>query len=85
VNADAGQVEAALGYRCHSGEDGVLPLSVDEVRRRRSIFRRTKVRGIFPHHHQLFGNFKWQRPQQHGIHCAEDYSICANAERDRKQ
>ena len=62
---------------------GVLPLPVDEVRRRRSIFRKTKVRGIFPHHHQLFGVFKRQRPQQHGIHCAEDYSICANAERDR--
>ena len=39
--------------------------------------------GIFPHHHQLFRVFEGERPQQHGIHGAKDYSVCADTERDR--
>ena len=59
---DASQVEAAFGHRCHSGEDGVLPLPVEKVRWRRCIFRKTKMCGIFPYHHQLFGIFEGKRP-----------------------
>src|SRR6185437_17063631 len=77
---DASEVEAALGHRCHPSEDGVLPLPVEEVRRRRSIFRETKMRGIFPYHHQLFGVFEGQWPQEDGVDDAEDCAVCADAE-----
>ena len=38
------------------------------------------MRGIFPHHHELFGIFEGKRPQQDGVDDAEDRAIRTNAE-----
>jgi hypothetical protein len=38
------------------------------------------MRGIFPYHHQLFGVFEGQRPQQDGVDHTEDRTVCADAE-----
>ena len=38
------------------------------------------MRGIFPDHHQLFGVFEGERPQQDSVDDAEDRAVRADAE-----
>src|SRR6266498_5514736 len=48
----ARQVEPAVGERGHVGENSVLFLPIDKVRRCRRVARESREAGVFPNHQQ---------------------------------
>jgi hypothetical protein len=75
----AGNGAQIAAYGGHIGEDVVAPLPIEHVGRRRSILREAHPGRVFPNLHHARGIFHLQRPQQQGIHHAENRHVGADS------
>ena len=83
--AVAGEIEAAIEEGRHVSEDLVLFLPVSEVAEVDDVLIGTTALSLFPHEHEPFGIRVRKAAQQHRIDDAEDRSVRADTERERKQ
>src|SRR6185369_13476176 len=79
----AGDVEADLGGCGHVCKRLVLVFPVEVVCGRGSVSREARERGVFPHDYELLRILELERPEQDGVHDAENGSIRSDAERER--